>query len=187
MDRSNAWTAALTALLTGWKLPAETAQTLAWVLTVGAVVYAAVSLLFLLGRATKKIKRSVSAVERLAETLAAVFLTADLTLLTLLALHWTEFTSYLTNSEFWVFHGQWWLDSGTYSDAFLTAALILAVAAVLLGLIPTAVKYIVNLVRDEIKDHGAFFGALLAVYDFFFGPFVLALLLTAWAFLQVLF
>lgn len=187
MDFLQSCIALLSGLLAGWNLPLQAAETLARYMILGVPVYAVFTVLFFIGRITKAVKRSVSFAERLTETLAAAFLAADVAFIALLIRYWPQAWSFVKASEFWVFKGEWWKDPGNYSNAFLTAFIILAVAAALIGLLITSSKYLVSMVRQEVRDHGVLLGAVLSVYDFFAGPVTLTLCLTAWAFLKQIF
>lgn len=181
MELFDACTAALAALLGGWRLPPQAAETLARLMVLLVPVYALCILLYWVGRLTKVVKPTVNTIERLTETVAAILLTAEVTAIVLAVRFWPQVSHYVTSSSFWVFKEPWWQDTSRYSDVFLTVFILFASLAVLIGLPIAMGKYILSMVRYEIRDHGPALGTVLAVYDFFAGPFALSLGLLIWA------
>ncbi len=177
----NTCTAALAALLSGWKLPPQAAEALARLMVLFVPVYALCILLYWIGRLTKVVKPTVKTVERLLEPLAAALFIGDTAAIVLTVRFWPQVRQYVTSSSFWVFKGPWWQDPGTYSDVFLTVFILFASLAVVIGLLLTMGKYVLSMVRYELQDHGPVLGTVLALYDFFSGLFVLSLGLLIWA------
>ncbi len=174
-------TAALAALLSGWRLTSPAAEPLARLMALLVPVYALCILLYWTGRLTKVVKPTVNTVERLLEPVAAILLTAEAAAIVLAVRFWPQVSQYVTSSSFWIFKEPWWQDTSRYSDAFLTVFILFASLAVLIGLPIAMGKYILTMVRYEIKDHGPALGIVLAIYDFFAGPFLLSLVLLIWA------
>ena len=172
--------AEMTALLNGWKIPAEAAGIIAQVLMYIMLGYVAVTLLVFIGRAFKKVKRPITAIEKLTE-LVAVFVAAAATALIVLAVrYWPEILAGFKASDFWVSLGAW-LDYQKYGVAIVSALFMLFI---LVNVYITAYKFSASLVRQETRENGAVLGWLLFVYDFFAGFFWLALGLTAYILLR---